>query len=115
MNPELQKELAAWLIQPGTNFFIGQTPLIVKEKLLYSPIEDILLLVAAILSIIFGRHCYKHAKIWGEGDDNPLGYIGAVIMGGGGILSFLVLLSDLMKIIFAPRLYIIEWLSTLVT
>jgi hypothetical protein len=125
VNEELQKQLAGYLesiasaAKSSGAFVLEQAPLVVQEKIAYGRVwETFLLVVVAIAAVIFLR-----MLVWGVislrassyHDDGPS--IAATVCGGigsfFGCIGTLAQADAAIKVWFAPRLYIIEWVMGL--
>lgn len=143
MNPELQKELAAWLIKlkdaadAGASFALEQAPLIVQEKVAYGRISAIVWvlipLVLAPLAVFAAarlahrvsalsiqREELKRGGQWTQAleiiDEQIPAAVAAALCGIGGFvftLTAFAQIDEAIKVWFAPRLYVAEWLAGL--
>lgn len=127
MNPELQKELAAWLAalrehaEAGMNFATDQAPLVVQEALRLGRVESALVELSCVLGVILGAWvCWRGLRaFWTAQQQQPdtaVGFPRVAIGGAVGTASsiaFFVNLHWLLSAWFAPRIYIIEWLKGL--
>lgn len=123
MSEELQKQLAEMLkslmatAQDATTWAKGEIPLLVKEKIMLGRVEEtvyfvVSLLVGAVI-LYYSLKLWKHSwQLTKEDADEPV--ILANII--GVILSVVVIYPshNFFTVWFAPRLYIIEWLTSLV-
>lgn len=126
MNPEIQKELLTWLTQiretaeKGAGFVAEQAPLVAREAISYGRVAHLVaalaigICIAAVLYLALVKY-WKTA--WEATDDAPVIMLNIVvalftipfIFEGFVPQARLALLAW-----FAPRIYIIEWLSELV-
>jgi len=122
MQEELRKamDLVLSYIQQGAEFVSSQAPLIAQEYLAYNRAVDIawividclgLVLVAVSLCKIHNK--FKERDEWS--DDAMLSVWCAVSIVLGFVLVFglLATVFDLTKIIYAPRLYLLEGIKTI--
>lgn len=133
MNPELQKELVAWLAalretaQQGTSFALEQAPLLVQEKIAYGRAWSLCLTAVCVVGFTVGVRfwragwvAYQAARaeaerrgdLWIETEGGvrcAMAAIGCVITGVFGVAAT----QMAVKAWFAPRLYIVEWLIDL--
>jgi hypothetical protein len=123
MNPELQRELAAWLSKlresadAAGSFVLEQAPLIVQEKVAYGRVVETTafaaLLIAVAISATVALRCMRRHFAGDEEDSNFVG----LLLGGIGTFVSLVgacgQFDAVAKVWFAPRLYIMEWLAGL--
>jgi hypothetical protein len=120
MNEQLQKELAAWLSKlreaadTGGSFVLDQAPAIVQEKIAYGRATETLWCVVGVLLLLLAYWFSKRAMRWfDEMEGNPFGFIGAGVFAFFGVILTLIHVDAALKVWFAPRLYVIEWLSEL--
>lgn len=128
MDQELQKQLVAVLAklmdvaQQGATWTAGQIPPLIQEKIIYGRIEHTLGVVVCAFFIYCTYHAagrsYRLAKesddLGGEEIAGILGVIGSVV---GFLIAVAYGLSHLnwaLMAWFAPRLFIVEWLSSLI-
>jgi hypothetical protein len=139
MNPEIQKELLSWLqglkglVESGAAFAKEQIPQVLWEKILLDRVYLTILVVFGLLLIIgvpiafhkvFTRLINKFSEIHKKdryGDDGHIiaGLIVTCITGAVGFLTGFILFFDnlytCLNVWFAPRLYLIEWIKSLVS
>lgn len=132
MNPELQKELALWLSsiretgQLATGFVLEQAPLVVREKVIYGRVWSSLLLVVAVVCVVVAvRFSRRGWARYLNGVGNKAGHdVWLEVPGAGqavigGVVAFFLCAAALESARiatmawFAPRLYILEWISDL--
>jgi hypothetical protein len=127
VNPELQKQLAdmlAKLTDATTNaatWASGQLPSLVQEKILYGRIEETVgLLLFTSLCVYMARACQRavnEAKEANTGDEIVAGFRSG-ITGFAAVVSFFFAIYQCDAAVMAwvaPRLYIVEWLKSMVT
>ena len=129
MNEQLQKELAAWLSQlrgaaeSGVNFALEQAPLVVQEKILYGRVvETVWLLIGlacvAACIVLLPKMWRKAIHLVNNERWDEITYIPCVITTiVATIPTFFIVevhIAPVIKVWFAPRLYVVEWLATLV-
>lgn len=124
MSKELQEQLAHMLsslldtANTATAWTKGQLPLLIAEKVRFGVIENALLVIVA--AVVFGFAMKLAVAGWREQKEAPdyaddgmpqvvFGGIVAVVSG----LFMLLSVRDALLAYFAPRLYIIEWLTAL--
>jgi hypothetical protein len=126
MNEQLQKELAAWLskIREGAeaagSFVLEQAPLVVQEKVMFGRVfhtVETMLLAVAFVALVYG--CWKFGNMARRNDFGEAGwFVPAVACTIAGIATFhegvYYALPQALKVWFAPRLYVLEWLTGLV-
>lgn len=126
MNDELQKQLAEMLakltstVENSASWMAGQIPPLVQEKILFGRISEtlLLLLLAVVCCVLFVlcRRCVL--RLIDSKYDDEMGWIlGTALTGGGAVLSlgaFGLQLNTTVMVWFAPRLYVVEWLASLV-
>lgn len=107
-------ELIAYIKQ-GANFVESQAPLLAQEYLLYWKIVAIIFLTFGSALIGISIWFWRKNKGWYRGnyDDFPTWGLAAGITDCLGIWIILFWIIDLIKNIYAPRLYLIEGLSQL--
>ena len=144
MSEELQAQLAAFLgamldaVKSGGERAAGQMPQLVQEKLLYAIVTQVIILVGVtVLLLVVARllrsQKYRHwvecvggkkdaCGTWRDANgymaDRDGRLLSRVILWTvwlylGGI-GWLAAATSLLKPLITPRLYIIEWLSSLV-
>ena len=107
---EVVEKLVGWLDSAG-NFVIEQAPLLVREILGYGYVVNTAWLITGILLLCAGCWCFR--KNWAMGD-NFDGVMVCVVTVGAGLIITIASTVCLLKIYFAPRLYILSELSGLV-
>lgn len=123
INAALKSVLEA--MQAGVDFAKAEIPLLLKEKLAYdfysSGAELIFFLLIAIgLTIAFVKFLkYDRARnAFKDYDKEPVGSVATGIFGGlWWIVTLICLFNDggnMIKIHLAPRLYLMEWLVSVV-
>lgn len=123
---DLTGELATFLhtlnegMMKGGQWALDQAPLVVQEKILFGRIEEPLLFGAWVgltgVAVYALRHWIKkptHVDKYGDFSDIPKVF-GLVLSGlatvGGGMAT-IDALATVVKVYFAPRLYILEWIG----
>lgn len=110
-------EQAITAMENGANFLGEQVPLVIQELLLFKTVVISVFLVLFLFITVFGiRLMFKgRAK-----EDKDYGYdpsgeyiIGAILSILGGIIS-MVLLYHWCLVVFAPRIYLIEYAASLI-
>lgn len=125
MDKALQDQLAQYLkqiadaAQKGADFATSQAPLVVQEKILSARISETLTLVVlagvialAVYLFRYGYHnrCTSHSVMLGADERNGGLMILTGFWGGVASLLFLIELTTVVEVWFAPRLYIVEWI-----
>lgn len=128
MNPELQKELLTWLssmreaAQGGINFALTQAPLVVQEKVLYGRITATAWLVFSLGVLLFGSYWTRRVWTWIWAESKKRDFDGGEVFASVAVTATCVIaplgfvcscFDEAVKLWFAPRLYIVEWLSGL--
>jgi hypothetical protein len=124
MNEQLKKALDVIIayIQQSGEFVKTQAPLVAQEYLKYNMVADIIWLtldVVVLLIIVWSWFKYaKYIKKIGEiTDDNDFIIMTWSIGNVAGCIPFViglfVTLMDLVKVLYAPRLYVLEGLKKL--
>lgn len=128
MNDELKKQLAAMLAQlstaaqEGAAWTANQIPPLVREKILYGRISNTMWCLLGVIGVILSYRICKRS--WPEDDDDRRYDMWIKRKGAGmcitcfivGALSLCFVLfagDEALEAWFAPRLYIVEWLSGL--
>lgn len=144
MNPELQKQLAEMLAklmdatQNAATWTSGQIPLLVQEKIAYGRASETAWMVVFVVGVVgFGLTAKRRVPVWTAAlaDERDMcrtsnrGYDEAVVnktvvtfmIACGSLLAavlclvaFLANINNFMLVWFAPRLYIVEWLRTMI-
>lgn len=122
MNEELQKTLSTYLtrllevVEKGAEWAGDQIPLVIQEKLAYdfwsAAAWTTLSIVLIPLIVYFWYKINKHED-WDEDCVGPTSIAGVPIF-LALIAIFCCNLPIMLKIWIAPRLYILEWVRTLV-
>jgi uncharacterized membrane protein YfcA len=117
----------AWL-ESGVAFIAGEVPKYIEELLRWKLTEEIFFSVfMLILAVVCGltvKWCYKKGSIvakensYGWYDSSAMGYLMGVIFGLMGVIGFLLPalynIKDILYIIVAPRVYMIDYIGTLI-
>lgn len=128
MNDQLQKQLADMLAsltqvtKDGAGWVGNQIPPLVHEKILFGRVNEPaqLILVVVFFYVMFrcAKACYKKIRE-DESYNDPTGWILGMAGSIGGMLilsiGFCFQLETTLMVWFAPRLYIVEWLKSMVT
>jgi hypothetical protein len=125
MNPELQKELATWLMNlreaadAGASFVLEQAPLIVQEKVAYGRVMHTASVVAFLLLAVAATYVALRFYKAGQEDDwenilHVLGFMLAAIAVPASFASAIESFGPCVMAWFAPRLYVLEWLAGIV-
>ena len=116
--PLVDKALSA--MESTGEFVIEQTPLLLQEFYAWHISKSIFLglmfLVASILCIVVFVKSIKWDKALNAEEDNPIYWITGTFSGMGGIVFIVVFFNrvyDLIMILVAPRLYLIEYFMEL--
>ena len=105
-------------IEATGTFVVEQAPLLVQEVLAYGLASSIMAaLIFSVMGVAMGYGTYRGCKAANEDDcDEAALLIG--ILGGGTVIGLAIALVQdafvIAKIVFAPRLYLLETLSDLV-
>lgn len=120
LSEQLQQTLAALLAnaQDAAAWTKGQLPLLVQEKILFGRINETVQLLIVMGALAFCLTlCYRCVLKLIDGEyQEEIGYI--ISIGATGFASiglfilFATQLDLVMKVWFAPRLYIVEWLMS---
>lgn len=122
MDPKLQQALAESLtsalsaVKEGAATAKDQIPLVVQEKLTFDMAWAIVWVTMALILVGLAFRYWKRA--WQltkeEGGDAPV-ILGPIVLLVTGVPMLFNNLYTVFQIYFAPRLYVIEWISGLVT
>ena len=129
MNSETDKQIAEILkkgleaAEKSGNFVIEQAPDLVKQLITYKTVETSIcvLIEISLMYLIFRYIKYLHKKNNEDSDfifDNEFHIIGMMITSLMGIFLFFVFIndiSDLIKLIFAPKIYLLEYIAQLLS
>ena len=121
MNEELKTTLAEYLkkllslVEQGAQAAAQQVPLIIQEKLRYDLVmESVYLVVVFPLLILCIWWIWRGVRNVIENED-PEYYMPNFTVGGVlGVVTLILTLAGvgtIVKIVLAPRLYIVEWLK----
>lgn len=130
MDPKLQQQLAEYLkefvgaVKAGGEFALQQAPLVVQEKIAYgraSTAITLLMSIAILGAVARSAPAVGRLITAADRDGDAAKMAGAVIatvvMLVAGFVSAIVFFGtyeDALKVWFAPRLYILEWVASLV-
>jgi len=111
MNEQLQKQLAELLAkaQDAAMWAGSQIPPLVQEKIVFGRAWETLCLVLLIVGVVIS---YRITR-WGVESDNEASFFG----GFAGIAMAGVAIAQthaVLMVWFAPRLYIVEWLRSMI-
>ena len=118
---DITKELAMELLDTIKNtkeFVIEQSPDLIQQVYRYGVFENVALLIFGIISlVVFCSIIVNHEKIgkW-SCDNDSVGFIvaGTMLALIAGVILTLGGIFTLAKLILAPKLYLIEYLSNLI-
>lgn len=107
------------------DFAEKQIPEVIQQVLVYNLIESILFAVVGLLlaggfikTFLWLRKEYiekRKKSDWADETGHIMfGIFGGIFLGGGGILCFLANTLIALKIIFAPKLYLLEYAAKLI-
>ena len=116
-------ELLALLLnsaKDGAMWAKGEIPLLIQEKLTYGLASSLfaIVLCAVLFTAAVYTFCWGWRKTNEEGYYGDMGVVMMVLSATFGIpvlICFIIEAQGVLKIWLAPRLYIVEWLSGLVT
>lgn len=132
MNAELQHALAELLTamlaaaKDGTTWAKGEIPLLIQERLQYALFERAMMLVGALMLVALGRFLYKTGRLVDQRyeyakahnqyveDDGAIWKAGACALWGLGGFFTIVAILDIAKVIIAPRVYVVDWLTSMI-
>jgi len=107
-------------VQQAKDFASEQIPLVVEEILMYSLVSEVLLVLIALAVMggygLFVRWVIKNKKLDDDADEGVAIFC-VIIFGVGGVAAAIALLCfisdmlDVIKIVFAPRVFVIEYLK----
>lgn len=125
MNEELQKQLAALLsslMSTATDakaFAAREIPPLVQEKIALGRVEEtacsIALLIAVILAFMAVPRMWRASQLDSDEPLPFLGVFGGTIAGAICLVASFGQMHQTLMIWFAPRLYIVDWLKSMVT
>lgn len=98
------------------NFIIEQAPDLIQQLITYKTVESVIfLLISAIAMYFIGKIIYKDYKKAEYWDDaNPRIQFGGSVIFIVFIICFCSNLQDLIQIVFAPKIFLIEYASKLI-
>ena len=129
MNAETDKQIAE-IIKKGLeaaekseNFVIEQAPDLVKQLITYKTVETSIcvLIEITLMYLIFRYFKYLYKKNNEDSDfisDNEFHIIGMIITSLMGIFLFFAFITDisnLIQLIFAPKIYLLEYIAQLLS
>ena len=105
-------------IEATEHFVIEQAPLLVQEVLAYGLVSNVMAaLIYSVMGVAIGYGVYKGCKVANEDQCDEAAFMIGILGGGTVIGLAIALVQDafvIAKIVFAPRLYLLETLSDLV-
>jgi len=123
MNPDLQKQLAEMLAkltdatQNAAIWVGGQVPPLIHEKIVLGRAEMtgfiILALVCALIASMLFVSSFRHG--WFTTDNGFARFMGGCALTVFTLGLFGSNIHEFLMVWFAPRLYIVEWLKSMVT
>ena len=129
MNTETDKQIAEILkkgleaAEKSGNFVIEQAPDLVKQLITYKTIETSIcvLIEITLMYLIFIYFKYLYKKNNEDSDfipENAFHGVGIIITSLMGIFLFFVFINDisnLIQLIFAPKIYLLEYIAKLLS
>ena len=129
MNAETDKQIAEILkkgleaAEKSGNFVIEQAPDLVKQLITYKTIETSIcvLIEITLMYLIFRYFKYLYKKNNEDSDfisDNEFHITGMIITSLMGIFLFFAFITDisnLIQLIFAPKIYLLEYIAKLLS
>ena len=129
MNAETDKQIAEILkkgleaAEKSGNFVIEQAPDLVKQLITYKTVETSIcvLIEITLMYLIFRYFKYLYKKNNEDSDfipDSEFHIAGIVITSLIGIflfLAFIIDISNLIQLIFAPKIYLLEYIAKLLS
>ena len=129
MNAETDKQIAEILkkgleaAEKSGNFVIEQAPDLVKQLITYKTVETSIcvLIEITLMYLIFIYFKYLYKKNNEDSDfipENAFHGVGIIITSLMGIFLFFVFINDisnLIQLIFAPKIYLLEYIAQLLS
>ena len=129
MNAETDKQIAEILkkgleaAEKSGNFVIEQAPDLVKQLITYKTVETSIcvLIEITLMYLIFRYFKYLYKKNNEDSDfipENAFHGVGIIITSLMGIFLFFVFINDisnLIQLIFAPKIYLLEYIAKLLS
>lgn len=129
MNAETDKQIAEILkkgleaAEKSGNFVIEQAPDLVKQLITYKTVETSIcvLIEITLMYLIFRYFKYLYKKNNEDSDfipENAFHGVGIIITSLMGIFLFFVFINDisnLIQLIFAPKIYLLEYIAQLLS
>ena len=129
MNTETDKQIAEILkkgleaAEKSGNFVIEQAPDLVKQLITYKTVETSIcvLIEITLMYLIFRYFKYLYKKNNEDSDfipENAFHGVGIIITSLMGIFLFFVFINDisnLIQLIFAPKIYLLEYITQLLS
>ena len=129
MNTETDKQIAEILkkgleaAEKSGNFVIEQAPDLVKQLITYKTIEaSIYVLIEIVLMYLIARYFKYLYKKNNENSsfisENSFHFIGIIISFMASIFfffAFIIDISNLIQLIFAPKIYLLEYIAKLLS
>lgn len=120
MNPDLQKQLAEMLAKltdvagDATAFAKAQIPPLVQEKIAFGRVWESALLAALLAALVLVLHIAGRA--WRENwTGDGFGGVMLYALAAGICIGVIGQAHECLLAWIAPRLYIVEWLTSMVT
>lgn len=129
MNAETDKQIAEILkkgleaAEKSGNFVIEQAPDLVKQLITYKTVETSIsvLIEITLMYLIFRYFKYLYKKNNEDSDFIPenVFHIGGIIISSGVAIfmsiTFIADISNLIQLIFAPKIYLLEYIAKLLS
>jgi len=118
---EILDKLLQWL-EAAEGFAVEQTPIVLQEILAWKMAENIIYVVIALIWLsAYAWHVHRCTEMssddWEDATPRNIRFVTLLIIGGvGGLIWFLELcfrLPNIVQIYFAPRVFLIEYVSRL--
>jgi hypothetical protein len=117
VNPEIQKELLAWLTgvrelaAQGKDFVLEQAPLVVREAIAYGRAVETWYVVISLIGLVvfyyIAQKLYRHDNT----EMMPFPLIGCCV----SLAALCINVPDMLMAWFAPRIYVVNWLMDMIS
>lgn len=116
MDEQTKQLILGWLQQVGAalktagEFVVEQTPLVIQEKILFARVEAAVYLLLGLT--LLGLMVWVWRQVPRVRDDflEVVISVGGLVSGIAGCILISEHLSPFLKVWFAPRVYILEWI-----
>ncbi len=122
MNENLNEAVAALInkalsgVETSVSFLQAETPLLIQELLIWTLVSSSVgLVIATIFLYLAFKGWLLARKSWDARDDNMPGWvIGTMTFGIVGVMMFIINTLIILKVLVAPKIWLLEYAASLV-